>query len=322
MSVVPGSRPLVIASQMEESFNAQLRELPIAPEIVRVPEDRPWRVPAHADLLLIRPALAWTRARGSPRPAEWPGRLRWVYASSVGIDFYPDWLLDAPLVTCGRGVASDEIADFVLAAIYLHTKNLEGLRARQPADWKQVALGRVCGSTLGIIGLGAIGSAVARRALALGMRVTAARRRALPSPVEGVQMLPELAAVAASADHLLLALPGTAATARIVDAALLAVVKPGAHLINVARGSIVDQEALGAALASGRLGFATLDVTDPEPLPADHPLWRNERVRLTPHVASNFMAMRPALLAKIAADLERFVRGEAPSDIVDRESGY
>ncbi len=313
---------LVIASQMEEGFNTQLRALPSAPEIVRVPEDRPWRVPRQADVLLIRPALAWGRARGSPRPADWPGRLRWVYASSVGIDFYPSWLLDAPLVTCGRGVASDEIADYALAAIYLYTKNLDGVRVRAPTAWKGVVLGKVGGSTLGVLGLGAIGSAVARRALALGLRVTAVRRRALPSPVDGVELLPEMSAVVASADHVLLALPATAATARIVNAELLAHAKPTAHLINVARGSILDQDALVAALDAHRLGFATLDVTDPEPLPPGHVLWTHERVRITPHVASNYMSMRGVLLAKIADDLERFARGEVPSDVVDPVAGY
>ncbi len=320
----PASAPprIVIASQMEESFNAQLRGLAVAPEIVRVPEDRPWRVPPYADLLLIRPSGAWARARGSPRPAEWPGPLRWVYASSAGIDSYPSWLLDAPLVSCGRGVASDEIADYVLAAIYLQSKDLEAARARGPADWVQRPLGRVSGSTLGIVGLGSIGSTVARRALALGMRVTAGRRRNLPSPVDGVELLHDLGEVVASADHLLLALPATPATARIVDAALLAQAKSTLHLVNVARGSILDQQALIAALDAGRLGFATLDVTDPEPLPDGHPLWTHPKVRLTPHVASNFLAMRPLLLAKIAADLERFGRGEPPSDVVDRAAGY
>jgi len=196
------------------------------------------------------------------------------------------------------------------------------VRARSFSQWQQAPLGRIAGSTLGIIGFGAIGAAVAQRALALGMRVTAARRRALPSQVAGVELHATLSDVVASADHLLLSLPATDATRSVIDARLLAFSKPNAHLINVARGSVLDQDALISALDAGRLGFATLDVTEPEPLPEDHPLWRHERVRLTPHVSSNYTAVRHLLLQKVTANLGRFVRGETPTDIVDAAAGY
>ena len=313
---------LTIASQFEDGFNQDLRALPLRPTVIAVPEDAPWQAANDADVLLVRPSSAWRGNRGLVRPVSWPGRLQWIFSGSVGVDFYPRWLLDAPLVSCGRGVASEEIADYVIAAIYAHAKNLEAVRARRLADWKQAPLGRVSGSTVGIIGLGAIGSAVARRALALGARVTAARRRRLPSLVAGVTLLDDLAGVVASADHLVLALPATDATRRLIGAELLAHVRPGAHLINVARGSVLDQEALVEALDAGRLAFATLDVTEPEPLPADHPLWRHDRVRLTPHVSSNYTQVRHVLFDKIAADLTRFARGELPSDLVDRDAGY
>jgi phosphoglycerate dehydrogenase-like enzyme len=313
---------LIIASQMEEGFNQQLRMHASAPTVISVPEERPWEAANEADLLLIRPSPLWRRLKTESRPAEWPGRLKWVYSASVGIDFYPSWVLEAPLVTCGRGVASAEIADYVIAAIYAHSKNLDAIRAHRPSEWKPTSLGRIAGTTLGIIGLGAIGTEVARRALALGMRVTATRRRRLPSPLDGVDLLDTLQAVVACADHLLLALPATDATRSLIDAAVLAHAKPSAHIINVARGSVLDQEALVAALDAGRLGFATLDVTDPEPLPAGHPLWQHPRVRLTPHVSSNYNAVRHVLFDKITADLDRFIRGELPSDIVDTLAGY
>jgi phosphoglycerate dehydrogenase-like enzyme len=313
---------LIIASQMEEGFNAGLRAHAIGPTVIGVPEDRPWEAANDADMLLIRPTPVWRGSHGLERPAAWPGRIKWVYSASAGIDFYPPWLLDAPIVTCGRGVAADEIADYVIAAIYLQTKDLESIRARAPEQWRNVPLGRVAGSTVGIIGLGAIGSAVARRALALGARVTAVRRRALASPVDGVDLLDDPGAVIASADHLVLALPATDATRSLIGADLLARAKPTAHLINIARGSVLDQDALVAALDAGRLGFATLDVTEPEPLPAGHVLWTHPKVRLTPHVSSNHTLVRDALFDKVAANLDRFVRGEAPSDIVDRAAGY
>jgi phosphoglycerate dehydrogenase-like enzyme len=313
---------LVIASQFEPGFNDGLRALPFEPTVIDLSDERPWEAANDADILLVRPSLAWRENRGLARPASWPGRLRWIYSGSVGVDFYPQWLLDAPLVSCGRGVASEEIADYVISAIYHHAKDLEAVRARSLAEWRQAPLGRVAGSTVGIIGLGAIGEAVARRALALGARVTATRRRPLPSGVDGVELLDDLRGVIASADHLVLALPATTATRNLIDDELLALAKPGAHLINIARGSVIDQEALIRALDAGHLGFATLDVTEPEPLPADHPLWIHPKVRLTPHVSSNYTLVRDALFEKVAANLDRFARGEVPLDLVDRQAGY
>lgn len=313
---------LVIASQMEDGFNAALRGHAVAPTVVPVPEDAPWEVAGQADVLIARPTLAWRDGRAIDRPAAWPGRLRWVCSASAGVDFYPRWLLDAPLVTCGRGVSSEEIADYVLAAIYLQAKDLEALRARAPDRWRPAVLGRVSGSTVGIVGLGAIGAAVARRALAANARVIAVRRRQQPSPVEGVQLFHDLGALIAASDHIVLALPATDATRGLIDAHLLARAKPTAHLINVGRGAVLDQAALIDALDRKQLGFATLDVTDPEPLPAGHPLWTHERVRLTPHVSSNHLLVRDQLFGKVAADLDRFARGETPADRVDAAAGY
>ncbi|MFT3964519.1 MAG: NAD(P)-dependent oxidoreductase [Sphingobium sp.] len=312
----------IIASQFEDGFNDNLRALPLRPTVIVAPEDAPWQAANDADVLLVRPTAAWRGNRNLPCPEAWPGRIRYVYSGSAGVDPYPRWLLDAPLVSCGRGVASDEIADYVIAAIYAQAKNLDGVRARSLADWKQTSLGRVSGSTVGIIGLGAIGAAVARQALALGAKVTAVRRRQLPSPVAGVALLDNVEDVVASADHLVLALPATDVTRKLVGKDLLAHAKPTAHLINIARGSVLDQDALIAALDAGRLGFATLDVTDPEPLPAGHPLWSHDLVRLTPHVSSNYRQVRHILFDKVVANLDRFSRGELPTDLVDRVAGY
>ncbi|CAN5352063.1 D-isomer specific 2-hydroxyacid dehydrogenase family protein [soil metagenome] len=313
---------ILIASQFESDFNEQLRAHALRPTVIDLSDDRPWEAAGEADVLFVRPTPTWRANRTLARPKSWPGRLRWVNSGSVGIDPYPGWLLDAPLVTCGRGVSSEEIADYVLAAIYLQSKDLEAVRARNLSEWKQTALGRVNGTTVGIIGLGAIGAAVARRAIAAGARVTAARRRRLPSEVEGVELLDDLAQVVASADHIVLAVPATAATRGLVDAALLAHARPHAHLINIARGSVVDQQALLQALDAGRLGFATLDVTDPEPLPADHPLWTHPLVRLTPHVSSNFTQTRDTMFDRVSANLDRFAAGETLADIVDPVAGY
>lgn len=315
---------LVVASQLEPDFNAGLAALPFAPTIVPVPDGEPWRAAAQADVLVVRPSPEWRALRDTAPPPAWPGKLRWVCSASVGIDFYPSWLLDAPLVTCGRGTASDEIADYVIAAIYLRAKDLGGAAIHSAAEWIAAPpLGRFAGSTVGVVGLGAIGQAVARRAVALGARVVAVRRGSAGAITpDDVELRDTVGAVVAEADHIVISVPATPQTRHLFDRAMLARVKPGGHLINVARGSIVDQDALIAALDSGQLAFATLDVTDPEPLPDGHPLYLHPQVRLTPHISSNYQAVRYRLLEKLSRDLTRFARGEQPSDVVDPARGY
>lgn len=312
---------LIIASQLEPDFNRSLGLHPSGPTLIDVAEDEPWTAANEADILLVRPSPAW-RQSAHVRPDIWPGRLKWVYSASAGVDFYPGWLLDAPLVTCGRGVASEEIADYVIAAIYAYAKNLEAVTVRSRDQWTPVPLGRVSGTTIGIVGLGAIGAAVARRGLALGAQVVGLRRSGAQSGVSGVQHVRDLATLVAEADHIVVAVPGTVETRHLFNEALFARIKPGAHIINVARGSVIDQDALVDALDRGRLGFATLDVTDPEPLPEHHALYSHPRVRLTPHISSNHSLIRHRLLEKVSDDLSRFIRGEKPSDIVDPALGY
>lgn len=319
---------LVIASQLEPEHNAALARHPLRPRVIAASEEEPWRAADEADVLVVRPSPVWREAGRAPVPAPWPGRLRWVCSASAGVDFYPAWLLEAPLVTCARGTASEEIADYVIGALYRQAKDLDGAVARGPQEWRYRPLGQVLGSTVGLIGLGAIGTAVARRALALGARVVAVRRSGSGangsggSLVPGVEVVERVEDVVAQADHIIVAVPATPATRHLVNADLLARARPGAHLVNVARGSVVDQEALLAALDAGQLGFATLDVTEPEPLPAGHRLYTHPRVRLTPHLASNYTLARDKLLAKILADITRFGAGERPSDVVEPARGY
>lgn len=329
---------LVIASQLEPEHNAALARHPLRPRVIAASEEEPWRAADEADVLVVRPSPVWREAGRAPVPAPWPGRLRWVCSASAGVDFYPAWLFEAPLVTCARGTASEEIADYVVGALYRQAKDLDGAVARGPQEWRYRPLGQVLGSTVGLIGLGAIGTAVARRALALGARVVAVRRSGGGgsgsgangsgangsgfSLVPGVEVVERVEDVVAQADHIVVAVPATPATRHLVNADLLARARPGAHLVNVARGSVVDQEALLAALDAGQLGFATLDVTEPEPLPAGHRLYTHPRVRLTPHLASNYTLARDKLLAKILADITRFGAGERPSDVVEPARGY
>ncbi|MET0387161.1 MAG: NAD(P)-dependent oxidoreductase [Polyangiales bacterium] len=320
-----GTRSVVIASQLDPAVNELLRAHPSQPRVVAIPDERPWEAAKEADaeVLLVRPAPAWRYHGYAAAPAGWPGRVRWVFSGTTGVDFYPRWLVGGgtPL-TCARGVASGEIAEYVIAAILAQTKNLDTIRVRSRADWKPTTLGRLLESTVGIVGLGSIGSAVAVRALALGARVIAVRNRRIPSPVRGVELLDSVVDLVERADHIVLALPATEDTYALFDGKLLSSVKEGAHLVNVARGTVIDQTALMNTLEEGPLAYATLDVTEPEPLPEGHPLYSHEQVRLTPHVASLHPHLHRTLYEKIAENLDRYLRGEPLVDQVDPSLGY
>lgn len=282
----------------------------------------PWAVPEGVDVLLTRPiGLGWEAAPDTPPPG-WPFGLSWIQTASTGIDFYPRWLLDGPPVTCGRGVSAVPIAEFTLGAILAFEKRFEDIRMRSAADWRRAELGSLAGKRLGLVGFGAIGRAIAARALAFGLRVGAVRRSGWARPEPGVEPFASAAELAAVSDHLVLALPLTAQSRRIVDADLLARAKPGLHLVNIARGALVDQEALLAAVEDGRVAGATLDVTDPEPLPDGHPFYRHPRIRLTPHVSWADASVGARLADKIAANLDAFAEGRPLSDVVDAAAGY
>lgn len=254
-------------------------------------------------------------------PEGWPFALRQINVLSAGMGRFPDWALRAVPVTCGRGVTADAIAEFVLAAILGREKRLIE-HARRGTLTRGDQLGGLAGRTVGLLGTGRIGQAVAARAGAFGMRVVGASRRGLAVAEGIIERVESPARVAALADHLVLALPLTPATLRIIDAAFIANLRPGAHLINVARGPLVDQEALLAALERGQVGFATLDVTEPEPLPQDHPLRTHPQVLITPHVSWSSDSGSAALQRRLNRDIDRFLAGLPPLDAVDPDQRY
>ncbi|XAH22306.1 D-isomer specific 2-hydroxyacid dehydrogenase family protein [Xylophilus sp. GW821-FHT01B05] len=310
---------LTVASQWSEAANARLRARGLT--VLPVPEGVPTDVPRHAQVLLLAPPFKWG-GRSAPKPPGWPFELQWVQLATAGIDFFPDWLFEGPQVTSARGVTADAIAEFALAAIFAAAKRLPEIWIDDPAQWKLSTLQRVGGTTLGLVGFGAIGQALARRALALGMRVVCVRRGDAAPEVDGVERASDLASLFAQSDHVVLAAPGTPATQHLVDRALLAHAKPGLHLVNVARGSLIDQDALLEALDSGRVTLATLDVTTPEPLPAGHAFYAHPRIRLSPHTSPISPDTPARLLAKFVANLERYEAGLALDDVADRARGY
>jgi phosphoglycerate dehydrogenase-like enzyme len=289
-----------IASQLEPGFNAVLRDALPGVEIINLPRGVPAELPADVQVLLAAPHADFRSAEQPP--AGWPYGLKLVQLVTSGVDFFPAWLFAGSVpVASSRGTTAEAIAEFALASIFAAAKQFPALWINDAEQWQQRPLAAVAGSTLGLFGFGAIARSTALKAQALGMQVLALRRSAQPFDLPGVQRVAQVRELFARADHVLLAAPATDETHHVINHQVLAAAKPGLHLINIARGSLIDQDALRVALDNGQVSLASLDVADPEPLPAGHWLYRHPRVRLSPHTSAN----SPQVYLNIAALLAR-----------------
>lgn len=312
---------LQVATQLDDTFNVHFADQARDVDLVCVPRGAPERLPEAAPVLIAAPF----RRAGEPLPPPppgWPFGLKWVQLVSVGIDFYPDWLFDGPVVTSAKGSSATALAEFALAAILGAAKRFPDIWVHSAQDWAFRPIGLVSGSTLGVVGFGAVGEALAPRAQALGMRVLAVRRSDQPIPVAGVERVAALTELFARSDHVVLAAPATPQTHHLVDRALLRAAKPGLHLINIARGALVDDAALLDALDSGQVSLASLDVTHPEPPPPGHRFYTHPRVRLSPHSSVHTPETRRNLAALFADNLSRFREGAPLRGVVDLARGY
>jgi phosphoglycerate dehydrogenase-like enzyme len=315
---MPASERPVILNQLGPELGKALEEHPSSPVVIQdsVPAE-PWKIAAEADILVTGGFAGWKQA---PRDWVFPERLKWVQSQTTGIEIYPPTLLQDRVMTCGRGLNALPIAEFVFAAILRAEKRLEETRARGEADWRRHDIGRLHGRTLGLIGYGSLGQAIARRALAFDMTVMVNRRTAW----EGERDIAaaKIHEIFATADHLVIAAPLTAETEGMIDAELLGAAKPGLHLINISRGGLIDQEALVAALSAGDIGSATLDVTTPEPLPDGHPLYTLPNVFISPHISWAGGDQDQAFRLRLMKNLDAYLRGEELEALVDPVSGY
>lgn len=229
------------------------------------------------------------------------------------------WLTNTP------GVLAETTADMAFALLMSAARNVvRSDRETRAGGWKTWSptafLGQdVHGAALGIVGLGEIGEAVARRAAGFRMRIVYTSRSRKPALEDelGLEWMP-LETLLGVADFVSLHVPLTPQTERMMGPGQFARMKPGAILINTARGKVVDQEALVRALDAGQLAGAALDVTDPEPLPLDHPLYRFGNVIITPHIASASMATRSRMAAMAAENILAVLRGDLPPNPVNR----
>lgn len=310
----------IIASQLDDQANQHLREHLPGHEVIDIAPDQ-LAVEAPADVLILRPINVRGQRVDTPPPG-WPWGLKWVQLVSSGIDFYPDWVFQGATVTSGKGANAEQVAEFALALVFAAAKQLPGLWVKD-ADWRLTPLAPLRGRTLGILGFGSIGQSLARKAVALGLRVLALSRPGQAiADIPGVERVADLRQLFAGSDHLVLAAPLTAATRGLIDRQVLAYARPGLHLINIARGGLLDQQALLDALDSGLIGRASLDVTEPEPLPVGHPLYHHPRVFLSPHTSAISEDGYPAFLDAFIANFHRY-REQAPlANLVDTARGY
>src|SRR5262249_23949846 len=225
--------------------------------------------------------------------AVWPHvrRVRWVHTRPAGVDrlLFPEVVQSDVVMTNSRGVFSASLAEFALLGLLFFLKDVRRLvRNQAAARWEIYAPGMLRGRTVGIVGFGDIGRAVAAVVKPMGARIIGIRRSPAPDPladevVSTTRLLDDVARV----DDLVVATPLTPETHHLVGEAVFRALGPGAVLVNVGRGPVVDETSLMAALDQGRLLGAALDVFEQEPLPPDHLFWRTENVLLSPHTADH-----------------------------------
>jgi len=257
--------------------------------------------------------------------------LKWVQSISSGVDsfMYPEFINNPVVLTSEKGLVGAHLADHGMGLLLMLTRQLAAARDLGADSWNHRPTLRaqeieLTGATMGIIGFGGTGRAMARRARAFGMQVRAVDKDPVPTG-EGVSEIedPEnLADMLANADVIAVCCPLTEHTDKLLNAKTLDQCKPGAFIINVTRGEVIDEAALIAALKSGHIRGAGLDVAPREPLPADSELWSLPNVVMTPHTAgaSQFRAQRN--LDRFIDNLGKFRRGETLDGIIDKMQGY
>ncbi len=242
-------------------------------------------------------------------------RLRVVQTLTAGVDHVRGDVPDGVLLCNGRGIHNASTAELALTLTLASLRGIPGFVDDQHAGrWNQGWRTSLADKTVLILGYGDIGRDVERRLVPFEVDVLRVARTAR----DGVHALADLPDLLPAADVVILILPGTSETWGLVDAAFLDSMKEGALLVNVARGSVVVTDDLVAALEAGRVR-AALDVTDPEPLPADHPLWRAPHVLVTPHVGGATPAMWPRAYRLVREQLGRFAAGAPLENVMSGE---
>jgi len=252
--------------------------------------------------------------------------LRWVHARSAGVEhLLPlDWLPPQVVLTNSSGAHGRKAGEFGLMALMMLNDHMpEHMTNQRRHRWTPVYSTPIEGKTVVILGVGGIGGAVAGLARLLGLKVVGVTRSGEPHPAcDRVVQTTELLSVLPEADFLLVACPLTPETRGLVGRAALDRMKPGAGIVNMSRAALVDYDALLERLRAGELRGAILDVFDPEPLPADSPLWSAPNLIVTPHVSSDPRDYPEAIVGLLTDNFARLAGGRPLRNRVDRRRGY
>lgn len=261
--------------------------------------------------------------------------LQWAHTASAGVRgaLSPAFRATGAVLTNSRGVHAAPMADWVVAAVALCLRGfLPAIAAQRERRWikdafteGRIELRELSDARVGLVGLGGIGRAVARRCAALGMDVWAVRRRARSARVRGVSWLggpDDLMTLARGVHVLVIAAPETEETRGLVDSRVLSALPAGAFVVNCARGSLLDEPALRAHLEAGHLGGAVLDVFGTEPLPPEHPFWSDPRVLMTPHVSAVTRRFWERETRLIVENVDRYLHGRRLRNVVRPSRGY
>ena len=317
---------LVLANPTEPQL-AMLEQLPVETSIAVGERSGAFeRAAGDADVI-----FNWSGSRDLLREVfRMCPRVRWVHTRWAGLDglLFPELVESAAALTNATGVFSESLGEFALAGILFFAKDLSRMIRNQAAGkWEQFDIVEITGQTLGIIGYGDIGHQVAARARAMGMRVVAVKRHALPAGAadacaERIYTPERTAEMIAISDYILVAAPLTAETRGLIGEREFAAMKATAVVINLGRGPVIDEAAMVRALDRRQIRGAVLDVFDTEPLPEGHPFYRLDNVLVSPHTADHTADWLERAMQLFLDNFERFRKGQPLDNLVDKKLGY
>lgn len=259
--------------------------------------------------------------------AETAPNLKWIHIIGAGVEHLcpMDWVPPGVQIVNNKGAHADKAGEFALMGVLmLHTHMPKIVTNQRSAKWESLFSTPAAGKTALVVGVGSLGGGAAKRLKALGLNVLGVNRSGAPHPfVDDMRTTAEIDALLPQADFVFVSLPSTPQTVGLFDRDRLLRLKPGAGIINVGRASAMDYDALSDLLRDGHISGAIIDVFDPEPLPADSPLWSVPNLVLTPHVsaddADNYV---PVTLDMFFNNMRRHLKGEALQNVVDPALGY
>lgn len=319
----PRTRRPVVAALYRDALPPRLAEIEELAEVRLTQADGLAKAMDGADVLYqwhsFSPALRenWHAASS----------LKWIHVSAAGVSqlLFDELIVSDITYTNSRGVLSRAIAEFALSFALDTAKDAQGsFRLQQQKRWQHRVTRKIHGQRALVVGTGSIGREIARLFRAVGMEVSGAGRTGRPGDedFDWIYSSQDLAGIVHDYDYLVLAAPLTNDTRGLVNADVLAAMKPSAHLINVGRGELVYTGALTEALDSGSIAGAALDVVHPEPLPEGHALWGMENVIITPHMSGDTEDHLDDLGKLFIDNLQRYCSGEPLQNVVDKELGF